>query len=220
MNKPIYKKWWFWVVLILVIGWIGSLGDNKKPADPALSAAIEPVKEVVAEATVEPTEAPSTAPIESPTPEPTTKPKNNPTSEPVAKSAKEEQSEGTTWAETIKQIAKSDSAPTEKADAAESLARKYKPDNEELLDYFIYISKEFADGTYLSQIDNDEYMLTNIFKSVLVEKHTQNKNLKDFAFDFYQNTKYTYRGVEAVDSDSVVSNEEQMTKSFLQIKLQ
>ncbi|MNC14938.1 hypothetical protein D3C75_627300 [compost metagenome] len=101
----------------------------------------------------------------------------------------------------------------------EALARDYKPQSEELIDFFFYLGNEFANYNYLLQIDNDEYMLTNIFKSVLVEKHAQNKHLKDFAYNFYQNTKYTYRGVDAVDSDSVISNEEQMTNSFLQIKV-
>lgn len=46
MKKPIYKKWWFWLVLILVIGWIGSLGDDKESttlADPEPSAQAETV---------------------------------------------------------------------------------------------------------------------------------------------------------------------------------
>lgn len=29
-NKPIYKKWWFWVLLILVIGTIGNIVDPNK----------------------------------------------------------------------------------------------------------------------------------------------------------------------------------------------
>ncbi|WP_449602471.1 Ltp family lipoprotein [Paenibacillus sp. Marseille-Q9583] len=46
MKKPIYKKWWFWLVLILVIGWIGSLEDGKESttlADPEPSAQAETV---------------------------------------------------------------------------------------------------------------------------------------------------------------------------------
>ena len=31
VKKPIYKKWWFWVIIVLVIGTIGSEGsDNEK----------------------------------------------------------------------------------------------------------------------------------------------------------------------------------------------
>ncbi|CDN41255.1 hypothetical protein BN871_AD_00100 [Paenibacillus sp. P22] len=68
---------------------------------------------------------------------------------------------------------------------------------------------------------NDSYMLTNIFKSVVIEKHYDDAKatpIDRFAFDFYQNTKYTYRGADAVDSDSVKSNEEQMDKSLSKIK--
>ncbi|MEK5417313.1 hypothetical protein BSK49_19185 [Paenibacillus odorifer] len=46
MKKPIYKKWWFWLVLILVIGWIGSLGEDKEPTtltDPEPSVQAETV---------------------------------------------------------------------------------------------------------------------------------------------------------------------------------
>ena len=32
-KKPIYKKWWFWVLLILVIGMIGNIVDPKKPEE-------------------------------------------------------------------------------------------------------------------------------------------------------------------------------------------
>ncbi|MEK5415082.1 hypothetical protein [Paenibacillus sp. FSL L8-0708] len=69
MKKPIYKKWWFWVVLILVIGAIGNMGDNSESTDQATpSASAEPIKPVVAEATIKPTEAPTAKPTEQPIP--------------------------------------------------------------------------------------------------------------------------------------------------------
>jgi len=42
--------------------------------------------------------------------------------------------------------------------------------------------------------------------------------MKDFAFDYLQNMKYTYRGADTVDSESVKSNEEQMNKALKEIK--
>lgn len=46
----------------------------------------------------------------------------------------------------------------------------------------------------------------------------ENLPLDSFAFDFYQNTKYVYRGVDAVDSESVLANEHQMNKAILKIE--
>lgn len=41
-------------------------------------------------------------------------------------------------------------------------------------------------------------MLTNIFKSTVVEQnYAGGEPIKEFAFEFYQNTKYTYRGADA-----------------------
>lgn len=214
MNKPIYKKWWFWVVLVLVIGAIGNMGNNTSTTDEATpTASVEPAQAAIAEATAEPTEAPTAVPTVVPTemPKPTLAPTVAPTEAPAASA---------NWESEIAAIAASDGSETEKADAAESLAKKYEPNNEELFSYFEYLVGELANKTYLNQIENDKYMLTNIFKSVLVEKYAQNDHLKDFAFDFYQNTKYTYRGVDAVDSESVLSNEEQMAKALSQIQIQ
>ena len=80
------------------------------------------------------------------------------------------------------------------------------------------IINAYENGEYLSDLTNDDYMLTMIFKSFVVEKFTDDANIKDFAFDFYQNMKYTYRGVDAVDSDAVKANEEQMNKALEKIK--
>lgn len=46
-KKLIYKKWWFWVLVILVIGMIGNAVDPKKPKEEASTAAssLEETKE-------------------------------------------------------------------------------------------------------------------------------------------------------------------------------
>ncbi|MEK3698236.1 hypothetical protein NYE33_14840 [Paenibacillus sp. FSL R10-2199] len=76
MKKPIYKKWWFWVLLILLIGGIGNLGNDKELNDQTIAiATVNPEEEVVAEATIEPTTTPFSEPTFAPTaqstPEPT-----------------------------------------------------------------------------------------------------------------------------------------------------
>lgn len=201
MKKPFYKNWLFWVVVIVVGGIIGLTTGGEEPADQAAPAATEEAQPAAAEPTTEPTVAPTQAPTAAPTkaPAPTV---------------------SADWESEISDIIAAGGSKTEKAGAVEALAKKYEPQNEQLFDYFQFMVGELADKKYLAQIDNDEYMLSNIFKSLLVEKHAQNDHLKDFAFDFYQNTKYTYRGADTVDSDSVLANEAQMAKALAQIKIE
>lgn len=42
--------------------------------------------------------------------------------------------------------------------------------------------------------------------------------MDSFAFDFLQNSKYNYRGVENITSESTLMNEEQMDKALDEIK--
>ncbi|MDF9845463.1 MULTISPECIES: hypothetical protein [unclassified Paenibacillus] len=193
MKKPFYKRWVFWVIVIVVGGTIGLLTGNDDPADQATPAATEEAQPVVAEQTAEPTAAPSTG-----------------------ETSSEESS--INWESAIKQIAQSDTDPTQKADAAEVLAKDYEPAAEELKDFESQIVEEYNAQNYLAHIEDTEYMLINIFKAVVVEKAHEGTPLGDFAFDFYQNTKYTYRGVDAVDSESVKANESQMDKALAEIK--
>lgn len=37
MKKPVFKKWWFWVAIILVIGAIGSLNKKEEEADKTVT---------------------------------------------------------------------------------------------------------------------------------------------------------------------------------------
>ncbi len=125
------------------------------------------------------------------------------------------------WKASLAEIIKEDSSPTEKADAVELLARDYNPGDEELKEFEKYIVKEFRTGKYLQDPENAEYMLSNLFKSVVVERSyddSENEPIDKFAFDFYQNTKYVYRGADAPDSDDVKENEAQMNKALSDIK--
>lgn len=47
MKKPVYKKWWFWVVIILVIGGIGNMIDpvEKKEDVPVAAPEVKPKEE-------------------------------------------------------------------------------------------------------------------------------------------------------------------------------
>ncbi|PYE52477.1 hypothetical protein HUB98_26580 [Paenibacillus barcinonensis] len=119
------------------------------------------------------------------------------------------------WESSIKDLAATDQSETEKADAAEVLARAYKPSSEELKNFQTHIIEAFTSGEYLKDSTNAEYMLSNIFQSVVVERQADEAQaMKKYAQDFYQNTKYVYRGAETPDSESVKSNEEQMTNAI------
>jgi len=76
------------------------------------------------------------------------------------------------------------------------------------------IIKEYKDKNYIKDVSNHEYMLSNIFKSQVVDKNASEKPLKNFAFDFWQNSKYNYRGVENTTSSATQANERQMDKAL------
>jgi hypothetical protein len=137
-------------------------------------------------------------------------------SQPVAQETKlhqEEQNKAVNWQEEIKKIATSDKTETEKCDEVSSLARNYRPELKEIAEFETYIVEEFKTGRYLSDLKNHEYMLTNIFKSEVVHRYYDdqlNTPIDKFAFYFWQNSKYTYRGADSVYSADTVRNKERM----------
>lgn len=120
----------------------------------------------------------------------------------------------TVWVNKIKEVASSDKSTTEKFDEVSKYAHVYTPSNDEVKQFGNDIIKEYKDKNYIKDISNHEYMLTNIFKSQVVDSNALEKPLKDFAFDFWQNSKYNYRGVENATSGSTLANERQMDKAL------
>ncbi|MEK7014711.1 hypothetical protein [Bacillus sp. FSL R9-9410] len=121
------------------------------------------------------------------------------------------------WGNTVKEVASSDKSTTEKFDEISKYANGYKPSNDEVNTFGTEIIKEYKDKNYIKDVSNHEYMLTNIFKSQVVDKNASEKPLKDFAFDFWQNSKYNYRGVENTTSGSTLANERQMDKALIKM---
>ncbi|MBW7474411.1 hypothetical protein K0T92_06610 [Paenibacillus oenotherae] len=80
MKKPLYKKWWFWVFLFLLIGFIGSFME-KKDEDKDLVASTQPAAKADKSEATKPPAAPD------PEPKPESKPK------PAAKDAVVEKSD-------------------------------------------------------------------------------------------------------------------------------
>lgn len=120
-----------------------------------------------------------------------------------------------TWQEKVKVVATKDATETEKFDEISLFAMDYQPTEEEIKEFEDFIINEYKSGNYIKDLTNHEYMLSNIFKSQVVERYyDEGEPMKDFAFDFWQNSKYTYRGVDTPDSTPVKSNEDQMNKAL------
>lgn len=124
------------------------------------------------------------------------------------------------WEDEISEIAATEQSETEKHDAVMALVSDHEVTGEEVTVFEEQIISDFKDGTYLADIENHEYMLKNIFKARAIDIFYEDelkKPIDSFAFDFLQNTKYTYRKVDAVDSESIKSNELQMEDTLSEI---
>ncbi|UQZ37171.1 hypothetical protein C2I18_28720 [Paenibacillus sp. PK3_47] len=195
----------FWVIAVVIVGVIGWSVGGEDTADQAEPAATEQ-----AQPDVSATEAPDQPAAE---PASTEAPAASPSADSAPSGAP-----SIHWESAIKQIAQSDTEATQKADAVEILARDYQPSAEEMSDFQSQIVEEFTAQNYLSQVEDAEYMLTNIFKAVVVERANEGTPAGDFAFDFYQNSKYVLRGADTPDSEAVKSNEEQMQAALDKMK--
>ena len=135
------------------------------------------------------------------------------TTEPEQESEKETETTTSNWQEEITTLANNSDAASDKYYALEKFMMNYEATANEIEEFSSDIVNDYKSGSYLNELENHERMLTNIFKGYIVEKNADGA-LKDFAFDYFQNLKYTYRGVDAVDSESVKSNEAQMDKAY------
>ena len=132
---------------------------------------------------------------------------------------KDNKTENVNWKQKVKEVASSDGGTTEKFDAISLYANTYKPSKKEVAQFEKDIIKEYKDKKYIMDISNDQYMLTNIFKSQVVDQsYKDGEAIKDFAFDFWQNSKYNYRGVENMTSEATLSNEKQMDKALKKMR--
>ena len=195
-SKKIWKMAIATIVYLFIIGWIGGAIFGEDTTNEADKAKVSGAQTSEKESSPDKKE------------------------EPVPKK-EEPANDVPVWKTKIDNVAESDKDKTGKFDEIDFYVLDYKPTEKEIAEFEDYILSEYESGQYLSQIDNDEYMLENIFKSRAVERYYDDKEHKpidSFAFDFYQNTKYTYRGVDAPDSDAVKENEEQMDKALKEMK--
>lgn len=117
------------------------------------------------------------------------------------------------WQEQISTIANNSDLAKDKFYALELYMMNYVTTPELVEQFKVEIVEDYKSGTYLSELENHQRMLSNIFKSYIVEQNSEGA-IKDFAFDYFQNLKYTYRGVDTIDSAAVKSNEDQMNKAL------
>lgn len=223
MKKPFYKRWWFIAfAVLLVLGAIGSMGEEsatdesnepanveaeksqeETPKETAEEKAAREAKEVEEKVVAEQkakleAEAKAKAKVDQVVPE------------------KEEESivaEVPAWQTEIETLAGNSDGASDKFYAIEKFMMDYesKATSEEVDSFKENILKAYQDKTYLNNPTDHKIMLTQIFQSYIVERH-ESKEWKDFAFDFHQNVKYVYRGVDTPDSDAVKANEAQMDK--------
>lgn len=105
-------------------------------------------------------------------------------------------------------------------------AYSYKLSKKQLSTFTMDIVNAYKSGTYLSDVSNEQYMLENIFKATLVNRYYGNVKANEstpygeFAFDFMQNTRDIYRGIQSVGDEVTAANERQMDKSIAQFKNQ
>ncbi|MGE6756254.1 hypothetical protein ACQKFO_22965 [Rossellomorea sp. NPDC071047] len=129
----------------------------------------------------------------------------------------EDKESSISWEDKIKEIALLDLGPNDKFNEVSLFAKDYSPTKKEIANFEEYILAQYKEGKYLKDLSNHEYMLGNIFKSQVVDEYYEpgdNDSIKSFAFDFWQNSKYVYRGVDKIDSEATLANERQMDKAI------
>ncbi|MCY1690704.1 hypothetical protein OVA29_08540 [Exiguobacterium sp. SL14] len=135
------------------------------------------------------------------------------TTQAVEKKVVQKAPETIDWKSEVQKLADGDGSPTEKHDATYMLVKQANLSKKEIILFEKELVKDYKSGNYLSFKD-DQTALMRIFKSVAIEKNTDNAAMKSFSFDFYQNVKYVYRGVESPTSEAVKSNEDQMNDAL------
>ena len=100
LQKPLYKKWWFWVIVVCLVGAAGSgLSGGDKPVEPGPSTSQTPPAETKQEPEAPPAET-SQAPADS-TPETSELPAET-EPEPDAREALDDALGGTTFYENVR----------------------------------------------------------------------------------------------------------------------
>ncbi|PEZ94202.1 hypothetical protein CN374_00185 [Bacillus cereus] len=136
------------------------------------------------------------------------------TKETAKSTVKEQPQKAATWEEKVKKVATSEGTPNEKYDSINAYSTEFKANDDVIKQFQNDIIKEYKDKKYLADLSNHEYTLGNIFKSKVVELHTQEQAMKDFAFYFGQSSNFNYRGIQDKTYTSTSSQEKKMDEAL------
>jgi len=130
--------------------------------------------------------------------------------------AKVKSSEDATWQDKVKEVASLNSPPPKKFDTIVAYAKKYPATKAEIKEFEDYIKAEYKNKKYLADVQNNDYMLENIFKAYVVNRYygEEETPINDFVFGFYQNSNYTFKGLESTNINAIKYNERQMDKAL------
>lgn len=220
MKKPFYKKWWFiTIVVLLLLSVIGNtLGEptNNSATDDTVAQKAADTKEKDVEEKAASEQKAKEESTEKEAREAEEKTEQNAKDE-AEKATKDKAQNSSEWLITIEGIAQNNDGVADKFYSLEKYMMGYEPSKDEVNTFKENILTLYKNGSYLATPTENVTMLTLIFQSYIVEQNS-NKEWKDFAFDFHQNVKYVYRGVDAPNSDAVKANERQMDKVINKLK--
>ncbi len=125
-----------------------------------------------------------------------------------------------TWQDKVKEIAALNNTPTEKFDTIVAYAKKYPSTKAEIKEFENDIIAEYKNKKYLADIKDETYLLSNIFKAYVINRHYGDEEtpINDFVYGFYQNSNNVLRGIESNNSNTIKYNERQMDKALAAIE--
>lgn len=125
-----------------------------------------------------------------------------------------------TWQDKVKEVASLNKTPTEKFETIIAYAKKYPSTKAEIKEFESYIIAEYKNKKYLADIKDETYLLSNIFKAYVINRHYGDEEIpiNDFVYGFYQNSNNVLRGIESSNSNTIKYNERQMDKALAAIE--
>lgn len=122
--------------------------------------------------------------------------------------------ENISWENQIALLVSDDGSPSDKYKKLESYLVNYESAPSEVEQFKNDTIADYEAKRYLADLENEEYMLSMLLKTHIVEQNNQGAPLGDFASAMHQNLKNAYFGEANINSESVIANEEQMNKAL------
>ncbi|SOC44088.1 hypothetical protein [Ureibacillus acetophenoni] len=126
--------------------------------------------------------------------------------------------EGVTWENEVGLIVSSEGNTSDKFSKLEEFMANYNASDEEIEQFKNDIISDYESKRYLGDTENDQYMLSMILKTYIIEQSNGGTPLGDFASIMHENLKLTYLGEEDKESETVKANEAQMDEHFTHLQ--